>query len=898
MTGQNISHYKILEKLGEGGMGVVYKAHDTTLDRTVALKFLPAHLASSEQDKMRFIQEAKAASALNHPNICTIHAIEECDERLFIVMEYIDGQTLRDMPAAAQASPVSLNRKLDIGIQIADGLAAAHEKGIVHRDIKPENIMIRRDGIVLIMDFGLAKLRERSSKSGARLTKEGSTVGTAGYMSPEQVQGQDVDHRSDIFSFGVLLYELFTGELPFKGVHETALMYEIVNVDAQPMSAIKPEIDPNLEAIVLDCLEKDPKERCQSVAEVGRSLRRVKRESSRSRVSRVSSVQHWSQTSGGIQASVSPTRAGKGLIRWGITIISIAVAIISTFLLLKHGERGILPTFRSEIMLSQNVEMLEQGDPLMAISPDGGTLVYVGSDEGKRHMYLRKLNQFQTTMLEGTEGCTMPFFSPDGKWIGFLADKKIKKLLLAGGSIETICDASNLTGFGGATWGSGNSIIFSSCLRDSSRWHLYSVSAQGGIPKELRVPKTEQRGDLVLPEWLPDNKGVIITDAETNTSGNLVLYDPGHDEIRTLMRGVASGHYADGYLFFTRQKVINAIPFDLKSLTISGEEIQCIPDARMASVYTAQYVVAINGLLAYLPSDRSTEITRGNLVWVERNGKVVESHFPPGAYVDINLSPDGKKIALSIQGTTEQEQDVWVCDIARSTNLRLSYSDKWDGAPVWTRDGMKIIYATNRDTMNALVLRNADASGEPVVLDCDAPEYPHSVTPDGQFLAYLHRSAPMNIWICPLNGKGKSYSLHSSPFNEWNPQFSSDGHWISYQSDESGESEIYVTPFPGPTGKVRISTDGGTQPRWSRNGKELFYRNGRKMMVVKVVTTPSFSAGEPTMLFEGDYDTPGGVTQYDVSPDGQRFLMIRGSERKPAQKINLVLNWKEELKDK
>src|ERR1051326_6731746 len=289
MIGQTISHYKILEKLGEGGMGIVYKAEDIQLDRLVALKFLPSHLAASEQDKARFILEAKAASAINHPNICTIYSIDEHEGKLFIVMEFVDGRTLRDLTGGSHEAPLQMKRAIDIAIQIADGLAAAHEKGIVHRDIKPENIMIRKDGIAQIMDFGLAKLRASGSKI-TRLTKEGSTVGTAGYMSPEQVQGQDTDHRSDIFSYGVLLYELMTGQLPFKGVHETALAYEIVNVDPAPMSSITPEIDSSLDAIVLECLEKDPRERTQSIAQTGLDLKRFRRESSRQKMSRITAA--------------------------------------------------------------------------------------------------------------------------------------------------------------------------------------------------------------------------------------------------------------------------------------------------------------------------------------------------------------------------------------------------------------------------------------------------------------------------------------------------------------------------------------------------------------------------------------------------------------------------------
>ena len=883
MIGQTISHYKILSKLGEGGMGVVYKAHDTKLDRMVALKFLPLELTKDPDARERFIHEAKAASSLSHPNVCTIHDIQEHEHQMFIVMDFVDGQTLRQ-----KKDSITFKQAIDIGIQVADGLAAAHEKGIVHRDIKPENIMIRKDGIVQVMDFGLAKLRGRAT----RLTKEGSTVGTAGYMSPEQVQGQDTDHRSDIFSFGVLLYEMLTGQLPFRGVHETALAYEIVNTDPPPMSSIKPDINPLLDAIVLECLEKDPRERTQSMAQVSLDLKRYKRESSRSRASRVTAAHV-----GDARFAEAPTAAFQAPTRirpflWGITIVSAVIALASLAFLLKRSERPVAPVLRSEILLPENVELPECDCSLLTLSPDGKMIAYVGTEQRRLRLYLRRLDRFQTTVLEGTEGCETPFFSPDGKWIGFFADKKLKKLLIASGSIETVCDAPEP---GGGSWGSDDSILFASTPRDSLRWHLYTVPAQGGTAKELIVGQSEEKGEPGFPEWLPDQKGAIINYYGEPSSFNVALYDPKRSEIRSLLRGAASAHYADGYLFFARQKTVSAVPFDLRSLTISGGEVQVVPDARIVEVYAAQYAVAACSLLVYLPSDQSAEGGQRTLVWVDRNGKVTDERFTPAAYVDINLSPDGKKIALAIQGTN---QDVWVCDIARETNLRMSYKDDDDMAPVWTSDGRKIVYAAGKYGRNTIVLRNADASGEPIALDCEAPAYPNSVSPDGQLLAYTRWSNGPHIWICSMIGGGECYPLINSPFAERNPQFSTDGRWVAYQSDESGQFEIYVTPFRGSGSKIRISKDGGEEPRWSRDGKELFYRNGRKMMAVKVELTPIFRAGEPTMLFEGDFDKPGTVTQYDVSPDGQRFLMIKGPERKPATKINLVLNWKEELRNK
>lgn len=464
MIGSTVSHFKILEKLGEGGMGVVYKAQDTKLDRLVALKFLPPHMSASEQDKARFIQEAKAASAMNHANICTIYSIDEhedpssagapADKQLFIAMEFVDGVTLRE-----KIGTISSKQAIDIGIQLADGLSAAHEKGIVHRDVKPENIMVRKDGICQIMDFGLAKLRGRQSKV-SRLTKEGSTIGTAGYMSPEQVQGQEIDHRSDIFSLGVVLYEMFTGELPFKGVHETALLYEIVNVDAVPMSAVKPEMDTSLDAIVLECLAKEPGERYQSVAEVAKELRRFKRESNRQRVSKVTN------TRGAYSLSTAPTPGtdtvqahvpgGPGFNLVWIIISFVCLAAAGAFAYLYFR----MPA-NAESPIVFTISRPEKGgfeSPVPAISPDGRTIAYVAHDSaGTTLLWVRSMGSIVPRPLEGTEGASFPFWSPDSRFIAFFAPGKLKKAAIAGGSPQTICDAPN--GRGGS-WNQDGTIVF------------------------------------------------------------------------------------------------------------------------------------------------------------------------------------------------------------------------------------------------------------------------------------------------------------------------------------------------------------------------------------------------------------------------------------------------------
>jgi len=442
MTGQTISHYRILEQLGQGGMGVVYKAEDTKLDRLVALKFLPPHLAASDQDKARFIQEAKAASAINHPNICTIYAVDEHEGTLFIVMEFVDGETLRE-----KRGSINFKQAIDIGIQIGEGLAAAHEKGIVHRDIKPENIMIRKDGIAQIMDFGLAKLRASGSRI-TRLTKEGSTIGTAGYMSPEQVQGHESDHRSDIFSFGVLLYELLTGQLPFKGVHETALAYEIVNVDPAPMSVVKPDIDPSLDAIVLQCLEKDPRERNQSVAQIALDLKRYRRESSRQKMSRITAARpvlrsSSARLSGGYETEGLDS-GGKRSFPWLITAAIALTAALAGFGLSKYFISRETPqaVIKASIEIPRGISYAGQVGGHSALSPDGSTIVFAGEDSlSQNGLWVRHLNSTDVKALPGTGNATYPFWSSNSKSIGFFADGKVKIVEAAGGPVLTLANA-------------------------------------------------------------------------------------------------------------------------------------------------------------------------------------------------------------------------------------------------------------------------------------------------------------------------------------------------------------------------------------------------------------------------------------------------------------------------
>ncbi len=517
MIGETILHYKIIEKLGEGGMGEVYKAQDTKLDRFVALKFLPARLTTSEDDKSRFVQEAKAASAMNHPNVCTIYDIQELDGQLFIVMEYVDGKTLKD-----KKESLSEKQILEIGIQTAEGLAAAHEKGIVHRDIKPENIMIRKDGIVQIMDFGLAKLYKESNVS--RLTKAGTTVGTMGYMSPEQIQGLEVDHRTDIFSLGVVLYELLSGEAPFKGVHETAMLYEIVNVDPAPISTVKEGIDPEIDEIVLECLEKDKDERCQSAKELAKDLRRVKKSTghSKSRTYKVASGSAASES--GSQPVSSSSSAAIEIFsrRYELKKLSpvlfILITLAALFFAYKYFEKNDAPpgnTVQFQIYPPAGMKMVNS---MPTISPDGNMLAYAAADSsGKTMIWLRPIGSVKARPLEGTDNAGHPFWSYDGKQLGFFADGKLLKLNLLTGLKKIICDASS--GWRGV-WGRDDQIIFIPEFFSS----IYKVNAGGGTVSQATFLDNSLGEEHHLPmQFMPDNEHFLFTSMSRN-KGQSYLY--------------------------------------------------------------------------------------------------------------------------------------------------------------------------------------------------------------------------------------------------------------------------------------------------------------------------------------------------------------------------------------
>jgi serine/threonine protein kinase len=896
MIGETILHYKILEKLGEGGMGEVFKAQDTKLDRFVALKFLPSQLTASEDDKARFIQEAKAASAMNHPNICTIHSIEEYDDQLFIVMEFVEGKTLKD-----KKDSLSEKQKLEIGIQVAEGLAAAHEKGIVHRDIKPENIMIRKDGIAQIMDFGLAKLFKDGNVS--RLTKAGSTVGTMGYMSPEQVQGLDVDHRTDIFSLGVVLYELLAGESPFKGMHETAIMYEIVNVEATPMSTINRGIDPELDEIILECLEKDKDERYQSAKELSKDLRKVKKSTghSKSRVYKTqafANVDENAKTKSGVFDVNFKRRIIKNKIPISIISILTIALLIMTFLFLNSS-----PIVSDKpVYLSMNIkEGLALGPfSSFAISPDGSEIVYTVNQTNARMLYLRDVNSYEAKPIPGTEGALSPCFSPDGKWLAFWSDAIMKKTLISGGPVTEIFNTTNV-----AThplpylfWGTDNEIYFSLGIAGG----IYRVPSDGGQPEPIaNTDENKGQASFRWPVLLPDGKNLMFT-AESvsgNASSRIMVRSLKNGTTKTIVNNAEYANYVKPeYILLIRNNALYASKFDLGELSLKGPLVPVLTNVTTISqTGQAEFSLSNNGTLLYLPGTAISDDR--NLAWVDHSGKILKSTDLHQPIEDFDISPDGKKVAVTIEGAA---WNIWIYDIERNTLNPLTYdTDARD--PIWTPDGRTILFGSYRNGSYGLFSLLLDNSAkEKRLMKSNYFVAPYSVSLDGKYVAYAQGDSVnnMNIGLKELEGNAPPKLITTAPFHQEFPIYSSNGKYLAYSSNESGQEEVYVISLNGPGSKIPISTNGGDSPFWSRDSKYLYYYQiqGNKLMQVSVNFSSGFSAGSPKEVFSIPF-WDNTIRPFEEIPGTQNFMLLKAKDSGNSRNsLNVILKWNEELKNK
>jgi serine/threonine-protein kinase len=725
------------------------------------------------------------------------------------------------------------------------------------------------------------------------LTAEGSIVGTLQYMAPEQLEGKEVDARTDIFAFGAVVYEMATGKRAFEGKSQASLMVAILEREPPAMSSLQPMTPPALDRVVKRCLAKEPDERCQSAKDLTDELKWI--------------------VEGGSQGGLTPTAATKGtrslgrrplILSLGALLLVAILTGLAVWILKPAPAPAPQPVSRTVINLppGQQLAGLDSG-PAVALSPDGAHLAYVARQGGTQQLYLRAIDSLEAKPIPGTEGAINPFFSPDGLWVGFFAGNKLKKVSVSGGAALTLGDAPIPLG---ASWGSQGIIAFGG--RNSAA--LVQVPDSGGAPK----PVTRlEKGEVThrWPEFLPGGKAVLFASSATNASwinAQVAVQLVGTGERRNLIQGGTQPRYApSGHLVYAQGGSLMAVPFDPQRLAATGGAIPVV-EGVLQSGYSgaAQYSFSATGSLAYVPG--GVQVSQRRLVWVDRKGVEQVLPAPTRSYRTPRLSPDGRRLAATID---ESDSYIWLYDFARDTLTRLTFQGNYDLMGAWTPDGKRIAFDSTREGPQNLFWQMADGSGGIERLNTsEYPQVPMSWSPDGQVLAFteINPTTGYDIWVLrmgdPSQGSGqvrKAQPFLRTPFNEAAPRFSPDGRWLVYASDESGRFEIYVQPYPGPGGKWQISTDGGTEPMWNPNGRELFYRTGDKMVAVDIATESSFSAGKPRMLFELQYvPTPATLPNYDVSPDGQRFLMLKPVEQAQAAptQINVVLNWFEELKQK
>jgi len=912
MIGETILHYKILEKLGEGGMGEVYKAQDTKLDRFVALKFLPSQMTSSEDDKARFIQEAKAASAMNHPNVCTIHDIQEHEGQLFIVMEFIDGTTLRN-----NKQLFSEKRIIEIAAQVADGLGAAHEKGIVHRDIKPENIMIRKDGIVQIMDFGLAKLRETSGVS--RLTKAGTTMGTMGYMSPEQVQGLDVDYRTDIFSLGVVMYEMFAGETPFKGMHETAIMYEIVNVDPPPISTIKEGTDPELDQLIFECLEKDKDERFQSAKELARSLRKLKRGSTGNRTSRMYSVNTKAfSTSQASAVNKSGATTLKDIpvksffssifynpkLSWSFGIIFfIAAVLLLVFSFLNQTKVEVHET-KASVLPPFGINFDNSLGSNLTISPNGQFISFVGTDSaGTEKLWVRPVNSLTARALTNVTPIAYPFWSPDSKTVAYFDKGKLMKISLDAGAPLPICDAAN--GRGGA-WSTNGTIVFS----PTPAGGLFEVPSSGGKPKQIIKSDTSNPNQsLRWAYFLPDGNHFLYS-TENSASGSspndrIFLSSLDNSKSLELIKASSNCQYADGFLLFVRQSILLAQKFNPDKLKLEGEAMPLAENVQYYDVrISGTFAASQNGKLVYLEGNQNNQ----SLALLNKNGDIIKKLSDMKPYFHANFSPSGNRIVSDLYDPGEKKYNIWVYDLKRGNWTRLTF-DKTDLYPFWTHNGKQITYAFDVNGNFNPYIMNADGSGNKERLYKSNFAYiATDISSDNKYTMYtalnhMNTKSGADILLLTAGQDKKPVPILATNFNEGSAAFSPNMKWIVYQSDESGKFQVYVIPFnsnnpSGTNAKWQISVNGGIYPKWMNKGKSIYFITpDNKIMGVDINENgSSLSPGKPYLVFEPHNTKVFKV--FDINKEGTEITATVPNGKSNQATITLVENWPKEVEGK
>ena len=856
-------------------MGEVYRAEDTNLSREVAIKVLPEQFTQDPQRLARFEREAKLLAQLNHPNIAAIYGLEEADGVRFLALELVPGETLAERVAKG---PMPVEEALEVCRQIAEGVEAAHEKGVIHRDLKPANVKVTPEGKVKILDFGLAKAFEaevpaadisESPTLTEEMTRAGVILGTAAYMSPEQARGKPVDKRADIFAFGALLYELLTGKRAFEGETVTDVLAKVLegepNWDALPVGV------PSITRFVLTrCLQKDAGKRLQHIDGA-----RILIEEALTGSTTVSPI--------GLGGAIQPP-LWKRAIPWSITTATVILAASIGFWDSPQPESAPLTRFS----ITPPAPLDSGGNNELAVSPDGRHIVFV-SESGE--LYLRSLDDQSAVLITTTtEGGGSPFLSPEGEWVAVSMAGKLKKVPLRGGSPMTLCDASGPGVFG--SWGPGNTIVFSAT---GSGPGLYRVSAAGGNREILATPDPD-KGELRYgqPEILPDGKAVVFSIVLKDSSRQIAVLSLETGEQKTVLEdsGTRPHYTPTGHLVYVQDGTgtLMGVPFDLERREVMGQ-----PTPILEGVRGADCAFSSEGTLVYVPEFVGQ--AQRSLVWVDRKGESEPFTDLLRQFGNPRFSPDGARLSVTVREQAAG-QNVWTYEMASGILTPFTFQAGQFRSPIWTLDGKHLTFSLDLDPPG-IFWEFADGSGEREQLtQMQDIQIPNSWSRHG-VLAYSEGLPDKgDIWTFSVEGERQPQEFVVTEFNERHSMFSPDGQWIAFTSNRSGQDEIYVKAYPGPGGIVQISSEGGSQPLWARDGKELFYRNGDMMMVISVQTEPTFKMlAAPRLLFQGSYYSGSfdWAPNYDVTPDGQRFVMVKQPETSASQ-INIVLNWFEELK--
>jgi serine/threonine-protein kinase len=907
--------YEILGLLGAGGMGEVYRAKDPRLNREVAIKVLPEELFEGEERRLRFEREARVLASLNHPGIASIYAFEEIpssssvsssSSRHILVMELAEGESL---DKKILAGPLPLEETLSLARQIAEALEAAHEKGIVHRDLKPANVVVSNEGKVKLLDFGLAKAFENETAVSspsisisptltARATAAGVILGTAAFMSPEQARGRPVDKRADVWAFGVVLFEMLTGQRLFQGETVSDTLAAVLR-DPVDFGKLPPSTPPSVRVLLERCLERDPKQRLQAIGE-----------------SRIALERTIAGTSGAMKAATEPGPAAgvaaaspeRRALPWAIGAALGALAVFAFWMPWKKAPQSAPVRISAE--LGADASLVTDLGPSAVLSPDGSLLAFAAQKTGggSSQVWVRRLDQLSAAPLAGTEGAQEPFFSPDAKWIGFFADGKLKKVSVTGGAAVVLCEAPNLRG---ACWTEDGTIVF--LPNSGPNVALLKVPAAGGKPEpftKLEEGEVTQR----WPQILPGGKAVLYTGHATTSSGfedaNIVVQPLPKGPRKILQRGGYHGRYVpSGHVVYVHESTLFAAPFDVGRLELTGPPVPVVEGIfSTPNSVGSNFAFSNEGTLVYLPG--KSVGAASPIHWMDRAGKTSVLRSTASAWNDIRFSPDGQKLAMDV--TDGGQTDVWVYEWARDTMSRLTFDLAEDSHAAWSPDGKRIAFSSARadKAVTNLYWQRADGTGDVQRLsESKVRQISGSFHPGGRFLAFMEQDPKTNwdIMILPIEGDeasgfkpGKATVFLNSPFVEVWPEFSPDGKWLAYMSNESGRFEVYVRPFPGPGGKWQISTEGGAFPTWSRASRELFFGQDGKIIAVSYsADDASFHAEKPQPLSEGRYRPLGPFRAFDLHPDGKRFAILKPPDSQSDvrhDKVVFVFNFFDELR--